>query len=206
MKENESFESLIPVSRRNVLKAGAVTAVGVGLFAGTAAATNPRQINFCGCTQVCVDRAPHDEFDRDVGGFFQVILAMEDGDGWMFEPVVFGDDDDEKFQDFCFEAVGDYEGYKVIAVRPGNLEEVYGNPGQCARKALAAYLDETGFTVGNDEDGDGVPEWGTYDDISPDTVGNPEVEIVHGQCGQAGRTPNRGRNPGGDDDVENGEE
>lgn len=40
MKDNNESEGIVPVSRRRVLKAGAVSAVGVGLFSGTASATD----------------------------------------------------------------------------------------------------------------------------------------------------------------------
>lgn len=40
MRDDTRSESVLPVSRRRVLKAGAVSAVGVGLFSGTASATD----------------------------------------------------------------------------------------------------------------------------------------------------------------------
>ncbi|MEF8867813.1 MAG: hypothetical protein V5A60_12945 [Haloarculaceae archaeon] len=40
MKDDTRTERAVPVSRRSVLKAGAVSAVGVGLFSGTASATD----------------------------------------------------------------------------------------------------------------------------------------------------------------------
>lgn len=40
MNDRRDSESIVPVSRRSVLKAGAVSAVGIGLFSGTASATD----------------------------------------------------------------------------------------------------------------------------------------------------------------------
>lgn len=193
MNDRSGSESIVPVSRRSVLKAGAVTAVGAGLFSGTAAATNAQQINFCGCSQVCMDR----EGDKNKDGAFLVITAEMIGGEWYF--------DHEEFTgsqgDFCYDVEGTDK--KIIGIRPkvwnegdaGDPVFVYCNPTQCAQKALDVYLDL--------DEGENIPKnrplacvndgFGPSDDIKPPFDG---VEIVRGRCGDAGKEDrSRGRGP-----------
>lgn len=207
MEDNSGSESGNPVSRRRVMKAGAVSAVGVGLFSGVASATNPKQINFCGCSQVCVDR--DDETD---GGTFRVIRAYEEEGEWVFETTAFApDDSDEEDNSFCFDVEGTDPEEKIIGVKKGSLEPVgleedenelyvYGNPNQCAQKALdelfSRYVDENDNTIfdlvnGSVSGNDPEPVFGTgFDDPVPDP--DDTVDIIRGQCGKPGREPNPG--------------
>jgi hypothetical protein len=179
------------VERRTVLKSAAVAAVGAGAFAGVASATNPKQINFCGCSQVCLEREGPEEAK---GGTFDVVLAREDGDGWEFEFVEQppreenGTKDTES--DFCYE-IEEGSDWKVIAVRPhknddctGSSITLYCNPGRCARNALDAYRE--GCDVAECVN-DG---FGTFEDPKGGTV-----EILHGRCGEPGRDGRDRRGP-----------
>lgn len=173
MNDNIGSESVVPVSRRNVLKAGAVTAVGAGLFSGTAAATNADQINFCGCSQICVERP-----DGDEGLYWAITAEMVDGE-WSFGRIRFGEQAGAK----CEDVEGTDK--KIIAlvpqVNPDGL--AYCNPNRCARRALGVYLSEESLTCQNDVDGE--PAFGTFEDIKT----QDQVEIVRGRCGKPGRTP-----------------
>lgn len=191
MNDRSGSESIVPVSRRNVLKAGAVTAVGAGLFSGTAAATNANQINFCGCSQICVEREDEDE------GLFYAVTAWEEDSEWHFGTIRFGEGAGSQ----CEDVEGTEK--KIIALMPqANPDgEVYCNPNQCAQKALKVFLasgsdafdDPTGlgitpndtYTCANEEDDE--PAFGSFEDIK-DTDDN-NVEIVRGRCGKPGRTP-----------------
>ncbi|MEF8863416.1 MAG: hypothetical protein V5A40_16930 [Haloarculaceae archaeon] len=175
----EMRDGIPGVERRTVLKSAAVAAVGAGAFAGVASATDPKQINFCGCSQVCLERG-------ETGGTFDVVLAREEGEGWEFEFVEQPVDEDggKDFDgDFCYE-VGEGSDWKVIAVRPHKKEDckgssitLYCNPGRCARNALDAYRD--GCDVAECVN-DG---FGTFDEEE----GKGKVEIIHGRCGEPGR-------------------
>lgn len=184
MSDMEGRANIPGFNRRTVLKSAAVAAVGVSAFSGTASATNPKQINFCGCSQVCVAREGPEE---EKGGTFDVVLAREDGDDWEFEFIkepVDEDGNNLSKSDFCYEIEEDSD-WKVIAVRPtgsafcgGVSENLYCNPGRCARNALRAYRDAC-------DRADCVTDgFGTF----PDPKGG-EVTIVQGRCGKAGRTP-----------------
>ena len=188
-------------SRRTVLESAAVAAVGAGAFAGVASATNPNQINFCGCSQVCVEREGPDE---EKGGTFDVILAHEDDsdDGWEFEFVEQPDEDDDPDRkpsksDFCYEIEEDSD-WKVIAVQRHTDKEdkrckqardgLYCNPMRCTQDAVEAYITYiTGGdgTCGGDEPVTCVNDgFGTFDDPL-----DGKVTIVQGRCGEAGRAP-----------------
>jgi hypothetical protein len=173
-------------NRRTVLKSAAVAAVGVGAFSGTASANVPDQLNFCGCTQVCVCGSE--------GGNYQVILAKEpygEDDFTVVDTVDRGDR-------FCYELSEAQldEGYKVVGVRegrggdkpvnrtkvcvgPDNPQTIHFNPGTCAQKALDVLMD--GFCGGS-------PEL---------NFSNDGIEIVQGRCGEPCRDiPGKG-SPGG---------
>ncbi|PSQ12917.1 hypothetical protein BRC93_00675 [Halobacteriales archaeon QS_5_70_15] len=62
---------------------------------------------------------------------------------------------------------------------------LYRNPGQCAEDALLAVDERRGYERANDG-------WGTSDDTS--TSGT--VGTLHGRCGEPGRGPNPGPDPG----------
>lgn len=175
MKGSDEYGGAVPVSRRNVLKASAIGAVGVGLFSGTASATNPNQINFCGCSQLCLDRPKGDK-----GVFYAITAEMVD-DEWAFGRIRFG----EQRGSDCDDVEGTDK--KIIAVVPQVNPDglAYCNPNQCARKALDVYLEENGLDCVNDVDDE--PAFGTFEDIK-DTPDNT-VEIVRGRCGKPGRTP-----------------
>lgn len=147
MSEDNKPASVLSVRRRSVLKAGAVTAIGAGVFSGTASATEAEEIQFCDCVEVCVDR------EVDKGGDFYVIVATEDGDGYTFTETKFSGK-----QDFCYE-VPDAETQKIVALRPGTSEdEVYCNPNECA-DVVTSHSDFTSqYTCGTDE-------FGTFQEI-----------------------------------------
>lgn len=170
--------------RRTVLKSAAVAAVGVGAFSGTASATIPEQINFCGCSQVCV-------YDEDNDNF-QVVLAREPYELEDFK-VVKSEDGDKLGDQFCYEIEEDSE-WKVVGVmgasggdnpsvcNPDAEEDgIYCNPGQCAQKALAAL-------------GDLSCDKGTEPRcLTPSEIEDDGVEIVLGRCGKPGRDAPPGR-------------
>lgn len=180
--------------RRTVLKTAATAAVAAGAFSGVASATNPGQINFCGCSQVCLER-------EETGGTFDVVLAREDDsdDGWEFDFVERPMEGRGRGRrGFCYEIDEDSE-WKIISVRAHNSSPCggrdpfyhYCNPGQCAQKALAAYRDlcDNVECVNCDPDDDGcVPAFGVFDDPRRDDPdGRGTVEIVRGRCGTPGK-------------------
>ena len=70
------------LNRRKVLKTAVATTAGLGLASGTAAANTSFQVNFCGCSQICVN------LDTDSTQWFTVLIAQEsDEDGWEFSVV-----------------------------------------------------------------------------------------------------------------------
>lgn len=86
------------LSRRTVLRAAAASAVGSACFVGTASAEGPKsmQVNFCGCSQVCVVREEDDNDESFTNnaddakpsnevGPNTVILARETDSGWVFD-------------------------------------------------------------------------------------------------------------------------
>jgi len=195
----EGRDDIPGFARRTVLKSAAVAAVGVGAFSGTASATTPDQINFCGCSQVCVH-------DPDASNSYQVVLAKEPYD---FEDFVIVDTvrggNEQLGNSFCYELTEEEQedGYKVIAVRPrggsgspgssgrtavciGRSEDLFCNPGTCAEKALAVLKTETFCDT----------EGAKNSDVVPACQKDSDVRIVQGRCGKPGRTPpgRQGRN------------
>lgn len=184
-------------NRRTVLKSAAVAAVGVGAFSGTASANEAEQINFCGCSQVCVVMT-----EAEAG--FQVILAEEADDGWEFSLVP--EDRTEKLPNrTCYEVEDSDQ--KIVAVRPygkgglcgGQMEELYCNPGQCAQKALTELKSPEFCPESEDPNYADRPkcvteEFGTVT-ASPEGEESYDVTIVQGRCGEAGKSPpgRRGR-------------
>ena len=174
------------MTRRTMLKATTATAAGAALFAGSAQATEPDQLNWCGCSQVCVSGG---------NGNFVVITGEEDSstdstyDGWRFRAYGFRV---RGGPGFCFEpavegGVGGPD-EKVLAVshlRDGAFDCFYCNPGNCADKSGAkqALLDYTG----------GVP---VSSGLSRPTVRAPDTcattcdgttpTVVEGRCGTPG--------------------
>lgn len=171
------------VERRTVLRSAAVATVGAGALSGTASATTPAQINFCGCSQVCVE-------DQGNTSNYQIVLAKEPYDREDFTLV-------KRRGSFCYELEEDSD-YKVVGVRAagggGNPDicnpisdpdgsgsaGIYCNPGRCAERAIDALGD--------------LP---CSDDVDPGCRDPSEdgVEIVEGRCGEPGRVPpgRRGR-------------
>lgn len=105
------------VERRTVLKSAAVAAVGAGAFSGTASANVPEQINFCGCSQVCVC---DDESRADGGmGNYQVIIAREPYNEEDFEIINENGEGYQLASEFCYELSEEQlsTGYKIAGVR-----------------------------------------------------------------------------------------
>lgn len=198
MKDKSTLKGVVPVSRRNVLKAGAATAAGAGVFSGIAAATNPKQINFCGCSQVCVER----DYETD-GGTFYVIRAYEEDGEWVFTTKKFApSDSDYEHNSFCFDVEGTDPEEKIIGVKKGTLKSslnpdkplnryIYGNPNQCAQKALDELFSRGNYILVNDEDRvNGKEEDGYLEPIFGSGINDPlggTVEIAQGRCGKPGR-------------------
>lgn len=118
------------IDRRAVLRLTGSAAVAGVAFAGTASAHEPKEIRFCGCSQVCVDND---------GESYRIIYATETDDGYTcsIEPAT---DQTAEREPGCFEAGSDE---KVIGVLGGN-RNVYWNPNNCARKALDEFSSEGG--------------------------------------------------------------
>jgi hypothetical protein len=171
--------------RRTVLKSAAVAVVGAGALSGTASANVPDQINFCGCSQVCVTPTGGDDT-------FQVVLAKEPYDQDDFKLVT-------REGSFCYELAEDSE-YKIVGVRGpggGNNPDIcnpqsdpdasrpnlglYCNPDQCAQKAIDALGDLS--CSGHIE-----PECLTSRELN-----KRGVDIVLGRCGKPGRDAPPGR-------------
>jgi hypothetical protein len=195
-----------------MLKATAVTTAGAALFAGSAQATETSQINWCGCSQVCVESVD----DGGVPGTYLVLRAVEtemDDDaengiwmGWKFDTLA--------VEEMPFCSVQPDEETKLIAittqgeVRGGQDDdgEYHCNPGQCASKALTAYED---FATTDDLDRAIVPIDDPDDEISFDQFnaqtggytcitsefgpgqedfdGTDRIDIVRGRCGEPGK-------------------
>lgn len=187
---NTATDSGLSFSRRAMLKAAGVTAVGAGLFAGTASANSLNEIHFCGCSQVCVDS----------NGFGFVVFGWETDDGWDHKAVSFsqiaygtgnGVTEDERVR-FCYtveEFLEDYDvggtEHKIIAVRQDGCN--FCNPGQCASKALAD-LDEI-LIPGVGDVSFGECDTRGYGQVtcSGDKFGEPEtVNVFKSNCGLYG--------------------
>lgn len=123
MNDDDTLTIPGALDRRTVLKlTGSAVAVG-GVATGGASAHPPREIRFCGCSQVCVDNA---------GENYRVIYATETEDGYdcRIEPSI---DAVAETDPDCYEYTPPDE--KIIGVLGGS-RHVYWNPNNCARRAL----------------------------------------------------------------------
>ncbi|KAB1192070.1 hypothetical protein GJR96_00885 [Haloferax sp. MBLA0076] len=180
-KNEKSLDSDGPrLSRRQILKATAASAASGAVLAGTAGATEPtRRINFCGCSQVCLNAG---------------VVEYEDVVTIWLATEPFGPDDFETATRIltvgdrtCFEA--DHH-QKIIAVKretkplPTNGSEDgptvwWGNPSRCAKKALEAWDMNPSF----ENTKDGSLSYGTFDG----------TEVLRSNCGFG---PSGGAHPG----------
>lgn len=141
--EHDIEESKFGLSRRGVLKAAgttaAVGALGIGAV-GSASAHDVTEIVFCGCSQVCACGT----------GWADVLVAVEDGDGFEFTWI--------RNVDFNFCVSIDDPGVpdgKIIAVQANGTRWI--NPNQCAQKALAAEQEQLPSTHPRPEGDSGGP-------------------------------------------------
>lgn len=109
------------INRRIVLKTAGMATVGLAAFSGTASATPPEEIRFCGCSQIC--------FEQNDGRNF-VLYATETEDGYDCEL-------DEVGVEATCETAGDDE--KIIGLfnRKGDDYRFFKNPNNCASRALS---------------------------------------------------------------------
>jgi rubrerythrin len=172
------------LNRRSVLKTAAASAVAATLFSGSAAATNADRINFCDCSQICVERPDDDK------GLYYAVTAERVRGNWEFGRIRFGARAGSK----CEDVEGTEK--KIVALVPQvNPDDLaYCNPNQCARKAVDVYLDEHDLACRNEVDGE--PAFGTFDDIKP-SENNTTIEIVRGRCDD----PDDGEDGDGDEEV-----
>jgi hypothetical protein len=161
------------------------------MFSGTAAATNSKQINFCGCSQICV------EVTASSGGAFWVLLADEDESGGFTYSAWRSPEESS----FCYE-VGDDEfsdeNTKIIGLisKPGTENPPacgFLNPGRCAADALDGLSGDipvvnttSSFEVNGTEVAWQNDDFGEADG---DCGRAPVPVIVQGRCGKPGRAP-----------------
>jgi hypothetical protein len=205
-----------------MLKATAATTAGAALFAGSASTTETMQINWCGCSQVCVKNESGD----DAPGVYLVLRAREVNDsespgedwsdvydGWAFNALAVPE------MPFCEDT--EDTGDKIIAVTtPSEVRggpndddgEYHCNPNQCASKPLTAYrafagIGEAIIPVDDPDDvfrGSNSPDefdasgkevtcmTNSFGTDGEDFDGTP-IEIVRGRCGSPGKeAPPRG--------------
>lgn len=203
------------ITRRTMLKATAATTAGAALFAGSARATETKQINWCGCSQVCIEN----EGGNDSPGTYLILRAREvedsedPGEGWsdVYDGWAFNALAAEEMP-FCTDT--EDTGDKIIAVttegkvrgRPReNDGEYHCNPNQCASKAFGVYktlVDEADPIIPVDDPDDVFRQTGAADefDVSEKGVecvtsefgpgddfdGTP-IDIVRGRCGTPGK-------------------
>lgn len=192
------------LSRRTVLRATAASGIGTLALSSTASAEGAKlaQVNFCGCSEVCVVRendngdesfGNNEDDEADSMGPITVIRARETGDGWEFDDVIYS-----TTGYFCDDSGED--GWKIIGVYtgseapfPSNPTCFVCNPNQCARKALDAYLEEALAICVN-----GDPA--SFGRFSHSCNGKPyRFYVVRGRCGTPGKDP-KGRKKSADED------
>lgn len=187
------------LNRRTLLKAAAVTTVGAGMFSGTASAEGPKdfQVNFCGCSQVCLEKRQSEESPENPGsalGPVTVFVAEETDDGWEFTGNEYSN------TGLVCDDSGEMEGKKIIAAAPSKEGDeppfpkkvcFVCNPTPCAAKALEAYkrayYEENGMSISCVNESASGP---TFGDFEENCGGRPyDVTVVRGGCGQPGRRP-----------------
>ncbi|QSG15191.1 hypothetical protein [Halapricum desulfuricans] len=123
------------INRRTVLKTAGMATVGLAAYSGTASATPPTEIRFCGCSQIC--------FGENDGRNF-VLYATETEDGYDCEL-------DEVGVEATCETAGDDE--KIIGLFNRRLDDYrfFKNPNNCASRALSdlGFDEPAGETVGD---------------------------------------------------------
>ena len=185
------------MTRRTMLKATAATTAGAALFSGSAAASTLRQVNFCGCSQLCIIGADPSDYLIWVGYY--------EDDEWTYAKVTKNLPEGDPKQDggFCYtveEAEGELDldsdnEAKLIAVSDFDGNWV-GNPTTCAQKPLEVF-------VASPPDMSGVP---TFSDFINNTGTAPKdlqfgmygsIDVVRGRCGTPGKDdPSKGNGRG----------
>lgn len=168
------------INRRQTLATLGTAVVGTGLFTGIASASDLRQVNFCGCSQVCFTGGDPSNYlvwvgyrADDAWTYERVTVRLADGDDGTCYTVEEAEDDLD---------LDDAAEAKLIAVSDFASPSRYvGNPGTCAAKPLDAFVAEppsifNGFI--NDTGDDELSlAYGTF----------RNTEVVHGGCGKPGR-------------------
>jgi len=129
------------INRRQALTALGTAVAGTGLATGVASASDLRQVNFCGCSEVCFTGGdPSDYYVwigyRDCGAwaYNRVIARLENGEGGQCYTVSEGEsalglDDDAEA--------------KIIGISDFDSPRRYvGNPTACAEKPLQTFVED----------------------------------------------------------------
>lgn len=129
---DHQFESR-GVNRRTVLKTTGMATMGIAAFSGTASATPPTEIRFCGCSQICF---------QATDGPYRIFFATETEDGYdcRLEPDLYSG----LTESTCVTA-GEDE--KIIGLLNGG-RRFFANPNNCAQRALddVDLTDCTGYS------------------------------------------------------------
>jgi rubrerythrin len=168
------------VNRRSVLKTAAASTAAAALFSGSAAATNPRRINFCGCHKVCLDS----ERDEPKGTYW-VLVAEETGDKHEYTAVRRSAAE----QPFCYETDGSAMIIGVLSA----WDCGHRNPSQCAEMALEGLWDVERIPVVKADGSKGAASIPTEGiefknegfGMVKDCRNSDSVEIVRGGCGDS---------------------
>lgn len=144
----------LSIKRRTVLKAGGTTVLGLTGLSGTASASPPSEIRFCGCSQVCVQ----------TDASYRILYATETDGGYTcsLEPSITGT---EPTSSDCYTVA---PGEKIIGVLDGT-RTLFQNPNNCAQQAIEAIdglNDCAGCTADDGPDGDCIRDIRTAADYA----------------------------------------